>query len=145
MSADLWSRFKSTIRWGWEDGPKAVIATMRGAAAADFATLLAATDTENGAPDDATDGINIEGLATVDLSFVFSEATESAEFNFWLYNGSEWCCPESTKTVTAPDGVTAVYVEPLDLETFQRIYAELVTAPSSGTVAVKCGPFNDED
>lgn len=144
MATDLWNKFKSAVRYGWEDGPAAVIATMRGAAATNFTELLAATLTPNGAPTLATQGINIEGLGTVDLSFVFTVAAESAEFNFWLYNGTAWCCPESSKTVTAPAGVTAVYIEPLDLESFQRIYAELVTAPSSGTVAASVGPFNSE-
>lgn len=144
MSSDLWTKFKSAVRYGYEAGPKAVVAVALGSLEADFTELFAASSTLNGAPSLATDGLSVAGLKTIDLCALFSVAAESATFRFWLYNGVEWCAPETDKAITAQSGTSNVYVEPLDLETFERLYAELVTAPSSGTVQLKASPYNDE-
>lgn len=144
MATDLWTKFKSAVRYGWEAGPKAIVAVALGSFETDFVELLADGNTLNGAPALGTDGVNVEGLKTIDICAIFSAAAQSAEFRFWLYNGVDWCAPEATKTITAPTGISKVYIEPLDLETFQRVYAELVTAPGSGTVQLKSGPYNDE-
>ncbi len=144
MSADLWTKFKSAVRYGWEAGPEALVAVALGSFATDFTELFADSSTLNGSPSLATDGINVEGLGAIDIVAKFSVAAESAECRFWLYDGTSWNAPESTKTITAPSGITNVYIEPLDKESFERLYAELVTAPTSGTVQLKASPYNDE-
>lgn len=144
MATDLWTKFKGAVRWAGETFGRAAIATIKASPEASLAELLAAASADNGAPGTGDAGISVQGFATVDLGFIFSVTAEAATFRFYLGDGTDWYTPEADKTVTAQTGETNVYIEPLDVESWDRLYARLITPPTSGTVAAKAGPYNDE-
>lgn len=142
----LWDRFQQAVEW-LDTAATALsgIRTVAGAELGNFDEIVAATSGATAAPSSSTDGIDVEGRRTVDLAFKFSVAGETATVRVYLYDaaGDAWYSPESDKSLTLQSGESNLYIEPLDVETFDRIDVRIITAPSSGTLQILGSPNNE--
>lgn len=107
-------------------------------------TILAATSTVDTKPTTDDDGVSVKGLGVVDLLFEFSVTGEGCEVRVWLKFGTTWYASDSTKTITGVTGVGAIVSEPFATGSGDAIFIELVTAPATGTVAVKATPQGEK-
>lgn len=134
---DLWTRFQSAVRWLVE-GSTAGVRTITGAPVADMVTVVV-DNAPSPAPATAADGIDVRGVRTVDMAAEFEIAGESAVLRIYVFNGA-WYAAAEDVTVTAQAGESRVFLDPFDVESWQRVYVRIITAPTSGALTVRACP-----
>lgn len=147
MSTTLWQKFQAALSWLHATSTAGVRAIK---ASPYVATPFDLLDTEVATiapPDQATDGANIIGLTTVNLTFVHDTANpdNTTTVSLWLYNGREWCFFREVECA----GHTGV-LDPVDAEGLHRIAASVLDADIGGNgdataITLSVTPYNPEN
>jgi len=136
MATTLWDKFQSAVRYV-RGTTEAAVATILAAPMLSAIKFIDAGSSATAAPSSVTDGVDVEGIRDVDVSYVHSASGASTTVTAWLYNGSAWCAYQSI----ALDQDTGV-VDALNTGSFSRLFLQITTATSSGTVDVYVSPHN---
>lgn len=109
------------------------------------AFLVDAAGAKNGSPVGQGDavGVSVEGFDDVNIYWVLSDPAASAEVKIWFYDGNVWV-PEAnnTQTLDNADG-RDVFGSVEIVGGFSRVYAEVTSAPSSGSLTMWVTPHNE--
>ncbi|MDZ7703375.1 MAG: hypothetical protein U5L04_02695 [Trueperaceae bacterium] len=145
MATTLWDKFKFAIRWvrGTTD---AAVAVLQAAPANQTPyKLLDAVGSDNNAPSADTDGVDVEGVGTLQFYWRHATSGQTSEVTLFFYDADPNEASDAdrwfrwgTLSLDADEGIA----DPFDLEGhWTRVYAQLTTAPGD-TVTLKVAPHN---
>lgn len=134
----LWDMFKAAIGWTNADEDRAAIATTRDAITMTPHTLINAAAAAVAAPAIATDGADTSGRATLNITFIHSDAGAESVIKLYIYDGAAWIF-HSEHTLSGLTGLLDAW----DVEgVAHRVAVELVSI-TAGTLTVKVTPHNE--
>lgn len=101
--------------------------------------ILDGVGSDNGAPSNSTDGIDVEGFGEVQLFYRHATSGNTSTARIFLYDGTEWWDTGTDVDLALDEGV----LDPYDLRgLWSRLYLQLTTPPAA-TVTVKAFPHNE--
>lgn len=137
---DLWTRFQGAVRWVGESLGNAAVAVVPASHVTDAVFVVPYASAATAAPALATDGIDIRGIKTVDLGVMFDNEGSSVVIRVYLFNSQGWFAAAEDVTITAPLDELKVYLDPLDVESWQRLAIRIITPPAADGVSIVATP-----
>lgn len=140
--AELWSKFKSAIRFARTgDNAEAAVAVVSAAPAPLAEKVLITGSSTTSKPTDATAGANVEGIRTVNLYAYQADAlaTFTAELRVWGRAPGAWVALGDVTLSQTSGGAP-----PLDTEGYARVMVEIRSITASENVKFCVFPYNAE-
>ena len=140
MATTLWDKFQSAVRYlvGTEQSG---VATYRVSdSTKSLASLGGTVLVPEGPPTTATDGVDIAGLATVNVIIEFDDFNQTATLLFYYFKGGTWFAGETLDVTTGVD-IANIALPPIDTEGYDRIFVR-VTALSGDLLTRSVFPHN---